>query len=236
MKTIHIVHLYPQEMNIYGDNGNLISLKWRLLQRGFEVKITNIGLGDNLPTDLDILFAGGGQDSGQERIKNDLQNKAVEIRAMAEDGTVMLMICGMYQLFGHYFETGAGNKIPGIGVLDAFTVAGNKRLIGNIVLNSRYGKLVGFENHSGQTYLGENQLSLGKVVRGYGNNQSVKSEGAIINNVFGSYLHGPLLPKNPVLADELLLRALSKRHGITQLEPIDDTIALRAAAIAAKRP
>ena len=235
-EVLDIVHLYPKEMNIYGDNGNLQGIDWRLRTRGFTTRIHYVGVGDGFPSGTDIIVAGGGQDSGQTRVQADLKRKARTLRDMRDDGVVMLAICGMYQLLGHYFQTGGGVKIDGAGVLDAATFAGDERLIGNITIDSEYGRLVGFENHSGETELGSGILPLGKVVRGAGNSRAADFEGAISHNVFGTYLHGPIVPKNPRLGDELITRALNRRYGIDQLEQLDDSIAVAAAETHAKRP
>lgn len=235
-RLIEIVHLYPNEMNIYGDTGNLMALVWRLQQRGITHRVIRVGINQSIPTTADILIGGGGQDSGQLAVRADIKRKAPELMGMANDGTTMLVICGTYQLFGHYFQPHGGERIDGIGLFDAYTEAGNERLIGNVVVSSPFGKLVGFENHSGRTTLHDGQLPLGKVVRGFGNDGKSSKEGAVVKNVFGSYLHGPLLPKNPEFADELIRRALERKYGKSELMPIDDYLAHRAAAIAAKRP
>jgi CobQ-like glutamine amidotransferase family enzyme len=225
-------------MNIYGDTGNIKALIWRLNQRDTKAKVIKIGIDEVLPKSTDILVAGGGQDSGQEVIQADLKERAIELQSLADEGVPMLVVCGMYQLFGHYFKTAEGTKIQGLGIFDAVTEAGPTRMIGNIVVQSPFGRLVGFENHSGQTVLAEDQLPLGKVVKGSGNNGSTGKEGAVYKNVFGTYLHGPVLPKNPRLADEIIRRAIERKYGKqnTGLVSIDDRVALRAAELAAKRP
>ena len=235
-KKLHLVHLYPREMNIYGDNGNVQALEWRLERRGYDVRTHYIGTGDDLPEETDIIISGGGQDSGQSKVQDDLQHKAKTLQAMRDDGVVMLAVCGMYQLLGHYFQTGSGEKIKGAEVLDIVTVAGSERLIGNIVLDSQYGQLVGFENHSGETSLNTGVLPLGRVLSGAGNSRAADFEGAVAHNVFGTYLHGPIVPKNPRLADELIVRALTRRYGISELEHIDDSLASKAASVHAHRP
>jgi hypothetical protein len=236
-RKITITHLYPIEMNIYGDTGNVMVLNWRLRRYGYSPKVVSVKIGQNIPGDTDILVAGGGQDSGQTTIQADLRSKAKELKAMTEDGMVILSICGMYQLFGHYFETSDGQRIQGVGIFDAHTVADHDRLIGNIVINTPFGRMVGFENHSGRTILHDGQLPLGRVVKGSGNDVKSGKEGAVHLNAFGSYLHGPILPKNPVFADELITRAVTRRYGSANLSPaIDDKTALQAAVHAAKRP
>lgn len=237
MKSINIVHLYAKEMNIYGDNGNILVLQKRLEWRGIQTRVTTVNVGDTLPSDAHIIVGGGGQDAGQSAIARDVQKKQKTLLRMRNDGVVMLMICGMYQMFGHYFKTADGEMIPGIGVIDAYTIAGSKRIIGNIVTKSDWGSLIGYENHSGKTYLGDEVLQLGVAKTGQGNNGEDATEGAMQLNVVGSYLHGPLLAKSPRFADELLLRA-SKIAGLSieALSPLDDTLAAAARRVAMKRP
>jgi CobQ-like glutamine amidotransferase family enzyme len=235
MKTINIVHLYPKEMNIYGDNGNVLVLEQRLTWRKLPVKVIKIGVGQPLPSDTHLLIGGGGQDAGQLLIAKDLQQKAKTLRQMQNDGVPMLMICGMYQMFGHYFKTSAKNMIPGIGLLDVRTVAGEGRLIGNVVSKTHWGALVGYENHSGLTTLGEQSLPLGKVPAGQGNNGLDNGEGAYQKNVFGSYLHGPLLAKSPALADHLLGLAAKLAGHSSELRTLDDTLEKLASDIATSR-
>jgi CobQ-like glutamine amidotransferase family enzyme len=233
-----ITHLYPHEMNIYGDTGNVIALRQRLAWRGLEARVDPVPAGDRYDfTAADLVFAGGGQDRSQMIVADDLQERGPALREAVAAGVVVLTICGTYQLFGRRFVTHDGVAIPGIGVFAAETVGGDTRMIGNVVVASAWGELVGFENHSGRTVLDEGQAPLGEVVRGNGNNGRSGDEGALSENCFGTYLHGSLLPKNPVLADELLLRALRRRHGPEAvLEPLDDTLELRAARAAARRP
>lgn len=235
-KIITIGHLYPKQMNVYGDMGNIITLRYRLEKRGYTVKYVPLDSLKELKTNIDILVGGGGQDSNQGLIQDDLQKHAKELKAQCDDGLVALMICGMYQLFGHRFVLPDGSELPGIGLLDLETKAGKSRLIGNVVIESDYGKLVGFENHSGRTYLGTGVVPLGRVVKGAGNNGIHGDEGAVRHNVFGSYMHGPALTKNPGFADELLRRALARKNTNVELEPLDDFVEHQAATIAMKRP
>lgn len=233
MKPVHIVHLYPHDMNIYGDTGNRIILENRLKWRGIATKISLVNQGDKLPLDADIIIGGGGQDKGQQAVEKDLKNKSVTLKQMSQDGVAMLMICGMYQLFGDCFITKNKEQIKGISILPIHTEASEERMIGNIVVSTAFGDIVGYENHSGKTYLHEGCLPLGKVIRGHGNNGEDKTEGARLNNVFASYLHGPILSKNPLLADELLKCALNNR-GIN-LQILDDSLENKAFEIASKR-
>lgn len=236
-RTVHLVQLYPRDMNIYGDWGNTLTLKRRLEQYGYAVRLSDHNPGDPFPSDADLLVGGGGQDSGQFRVQEDLQRIAPELRAMAAGGVPMLAICGLYQLFGHEFRTGAGETLPGIGILDLTTVGGPTRLIGNIVLESpEFGTVVGYENHSGVTRLGPGQAPLGKVLKGAGNNGEDGTEGARVHHVVGSYLHGSMLPKNPAVADHLIRAAVERRLGAFDAAPLDDTLAERAREVAQARP
>ncbi len=236
MTKIKLVHLYPKEMNIYGDNGNRLILQKRLEWRGYEVDTILIGAGDEIPNDADIILGGGGQDAGQVVIEQDLKDKAEPLHKLADDGVVMLMVCGMYQMFCRRFVTHDGRDIKGIGIFAGETIAGPKRLIGNVTLKSDLGPLVGYENHSGKTFLDDGVKPLGSVIQGAGNNGEDKYEGCIYKNVFGTYLHGPVLSKNPILADELLVRTLERKGETTTLTPIDDDLELLAQKIAMARP
>lgn len=235
MKII-IAHLYPAEMNIYGDRGNVLTLVRRLEWRGYQAEVVPVGVGDKFDfTKADIVFGGGGQDRGQVAVGRDLMERRDNLHQAAGEGVVMLTICGTYQLFGRGFTTMEGQEIPGIGIFKAATTGSTHRMIGNIVVDSPWGKLVGFENHSGETVLEPDQRALGKVAQGFGNNYTGRQEGAVANNAFGTYLHGPVLPKNPQFADHLIRQAL-QRKGINELKPLDDTLELRAAAVAITRP
>ena len=237
MKTIHIVHLYPKEMNIYGDNGNLLVLKKRLEWRGIPAQIHQVGIGDSFPKEVHLILGGGGQDKGQSDIAVDLKDKAKRLKEYADQGVPMLMICGMYQMFGHYFKTADGVQIPGIGLLDVYTVAGNTRIIGNLTVRTHsFGELIGYENHSGCTYLNDDCGSLGSTAKGQGNNAEDSLEGAVYNNVYGSYLHGPVLTKSPQFADSLLQKALNIADETIKLSQLDDGIEQSAASVARQRP
>lgn len=235
MKEIVIAHLYQKEMNIYGDTGNRLILEKRLQWRGYRTRSLIIGIGDSIPSEVDIIVGGGGQDAGQSKIESDLLKKADKLRSMARDGVVMLMVCGLYQLFGESFTTSEGVVIRGIGVMPHKTIAGHRRLIGNIVVESPFGDIVGYENHSGRTFIDNGAEPLGVVKKGAGNNGKDGFEGCITNNIFGTYMHGPILSKNPLFADELLLRAL-RRRGVDEIIPLDDSFELHAASVAMLRP
>jgi CobQ-like glutamine amidotransferase family enzyme len=237
VKRVVIAHLYPREMNIYGDMGNIITLVKRLGWRGYDPVVKEVEVGK--PFDLaeaDIVFGGGGQDSGQLIVGEDLVKRGEDLAAMAGDGVPMLVVCGLYQLFGRGFTTMEGQEIPGISVFRASTVGSRVRMIGNIEIDSKIGVLVGFENHSGQTILEPQQAALGQVRKGFGNNPKSGREGAITGNAVGTYMHGPVLPKNPALADTLIAAALRRRWGVTQLEPLGDEAEMAAAIVAASRP
>ena len=227
-----ITHLYPVEMSIYGDRGNVLTLTQRMAWRGIDARVVEVGVGDDADlTGTDILFAGGGQDRGQVAVGHDLQSRASALRDAADAGVVMLVVCGTYQLFGRRFETLEGHEIPGIGVFKADTIGSTQRLIGNITIDTAWGQLVGFENHSGQTRLDPGQPPLGTVVKGYGNNATDAVEGAVYNNVHGTYMHGPILPRNPALADHLILTAAKRRYDVEHLAPLDDSLERAAAKV-----
>ncbi len=236
MRALTLVHLYPREMNIYGDTGNVLVLAKRLQWRGLDAEVVRVQLGDPLPAEADILLGGGGQDAAQGDIGQDFVGRGAELRAMADDGVVMLTICGSYQLLGHAFRTKDGRTIDGVGVLDVTTTGSDHRLIGNNSIDTEWGRLVGFENHSGLTELGAGVRPLGATEPGRGNNGADRTEGAVRDNVFGTYLHGPVLAKSPRFADELLLRAYARRGAGAVLEPLDDSLALAAADVASHRP
>ncbi|MCA9327707.1 glutamine amidotransferase [Candidatus Saccharibacteria bacterium] len=236
-KILTIMQLYPRDMNIYGDHGNLLTLKRRAEWHGFQTKIIEYNPEDTFPDEVDIIIGGGGQDSGQDKIQKDLQKIGPKLTKLADEGTPMLVICGLYQLFGKFFKTQDGHVIPGIGLLDIETIAGPERLIGNIVTHSdQFGDIIGYENHSGQTFLGKGVQPLGTVTLGAGNNGQDEFEGARHNNVIGSYLHGSLLPKNPAIADWMIEQAAVKRYGRFTPGTINDQFANQARKYAAKRP
>ncbi len=236
-RSLKIMQLYPNDMNIYGDWGNVLVLKKRAERHGYEVQIINHNIGDKFTADVDIVVGGGGQDSGQKKVQADLQLIAPELHKMVNADTPMLLICGMYQLFGERFITKDGEVIPGIGIFKAETRGGNERLIGNITITSeRFGEIIGYENHSGQTYLHKSTEPLGTVRLGAGNNLRDDNEGAILNNAIGTYLHGSLLPKNPRIADFLIKQAATKKYGDFTPAKIDDSLADEARKIAMSRP
>lgn len=242
--TLSICHLYPNLMDTYGDKGNIITLVKRCEWRGIKTTVSHISTGDAINKDFDFFFFGGGQDRQQEIVAKDLKSKAKTLKIAVENNSVLLSICGGYQLLQKYFRTQDGKVIEGIGIFDAYTIGSNRRMIGNLlveidqdlrsVIDSNYKSivsgqmsnvhLIGFENHSGKTYLGKNIRPLGKVIRGAGNNGEDKTEGAIYKNAVGCYLHGSLLPKNPHFADYLISKALERKYGHVKLKPLDDSI------------
>ena len=223
MTELHICHLYPDVLNLYGDRGNVLTLKKRLEWRGIGCTVTEMPIGERAPLGrFDLFFIGGGQDFEQSLLLDDLRGgKGDDIKAAVEDGKTFLCVCGGYQLMGRYYETHTGEKFQFLGAMDLYTGA-RERLIGNFAFDTEYGPVVGFENHSGRTYLGEGVRPLGKVIRGYGNNGADGTEGARYKNVFCTYSHGPVLPKNPALADAILSCALERRFGRTELAPLGD--------------
>lgn len=235
--TLRIAYLYGVEMNIYGDRGNIFALVQRCRWRGLEVELDEIGIGDTLaPGYHDLFFFGGGQDKEQIAVAADLVgDKGQRIRDAIEAGAVALTICGGYQLFGHYYRPHAGPELPGIGVFDLTSEAGPDRFIGNSVVETPWGELVGFENHSALTFLGSGCQSLGAVTVGAGNNGRDGSGGAVYQRAYGCYLHGSLLPKNPWFTDRLIAEALARRYGPVELAPLDDELELAAHATAVHR-
>lgn len=224
---LRTAHLYPDVMNIYGDRGNVIALRYRCEARGIGFPLTEVNTGDPFdPADFDLILIGGGQDREQRRIADDLVARGEVLRQAAETGMPMLAVCGGFQLFGHRYIDHDGGVIPGIGIFDLETRHPGPladRCIGDVILETPLGEVVGFENHGGRTYLGPAQRPFGRVRRGAGNNHEDGSEGARSNNAIGTYLHGSLLPKNPRLADELILAGLRRRYGPeVTLTPLDD--------------
>jgi CobQ-like glutamine amidotransferase family enzyme len=237
-------------MNIYGDTGNIICLQKRCEWRGIEVEVKNISIGSKLTEkECDLFFFGGGQDQAQSGVAKDLKEKSLTLNKEINRGVPLLAICGGYQLLGEYYQPFEGGRLPGAGIFPAYTKASNDRMIGNIIIqlsdlsfqtsansekaDSRQQRaeslLVGFENHSGKTYLKADAQPLGKVIKGFGNNGENKTEGCIYKNAIGCYMHGSLLPKNPLLADWLIQKALEVKYKeeIT-LKPLNDELENKA--------
>lgn len=240
MRRIKLLNLYPRQMNIYGDAGNLQVLAQRSKWRGIEVEVVNFGPGDAVAqlADIDLILGGGGQNSGQALVQADLLRISPAVRQLVEDDVPALVVCGTFQLFGNYFKTCDEEVIEGIGIFDMHTLGHPERRIGNIVVSSDdFGELIGYENHSGKTYLGQSQTPLARVVSGSGNNGEDNTEGARYRNVLGTYLHGPLLPKNPRVADFLIATALEHRYGeAVELAPLPDRWVEQARSVAKGRP
>lgn len=236
-QPIRLLQLYPQDMNIYGDWGNTLVLKRRLEWHGYTAELLAYNPGDTLPSDIDLIVGGGGQDSGQTKIGQDLLAIGPRLKQLAEDDVPMLMVCGLYQQFGHFFKTREGEIIKGIGLLDVETVGGDERMIGNVITESdEFGTIIGYENHSGQTTLGSGAQPFGRVIRGAGNNGKDETEGARYRHVIGTYLHGSLLPKNPRVADWLIAQAVTRNYGTFTPKAIDDHLAAAARQVAETRP
>lgn len=230
--------LYGRLMNIYGDRGNVASLAQRARWRGIEVTTVTINAGEPIDPELcDVYVFGGGQDKEQFVVADDLVSGNGERLIQAvEAGATVLSVCGGYQLLGHYYKPHGHEELRGLGLIDAHTVAGDTRFIGNIALSGPFGEVVGFENHSGRTYLGSGAQPLGLVTKGSGNNGEDGTEGAYTGKVYGTYMHGPVLPKNPVLADRLLADALERRYGQVVLADLEDGLEISAHASALSRP
>jgi CobQ-like glutamine amidotransferase family enzyme len=227
-----IGYLYADLMNIYGDTGNIIALQKRCEWRGIDVEVKQISIGDALKSkQVDLYFFGGGQDQSQIDVSKDLikSGKGKVIKADVERGVPLLSICGGYQLLGEYYAPFDAAKLEGVGIFDAFTEASHDRMIGNIVISTMFGDLVGFENHSGKTTLKKGAMPLGKVEVGFGNNGADSTEGCLYKNAIGCYMHGSLLPKNPVLADWLIKKSLEVKYGKkVELENLADTLEMKA--------
>ena len=218
---IKIAHLYPDMLNLYGDRGNIIALTQRMRARGIDVSVDQITMGKSFNADdYDILFVGGGQDFEQDVLLDDLKKgKDIEIKRAIESGKVFLAICGGYQMLGKYYKTYDGKMLEYMGALDFYTEGKEERMIGNYAFKTKEGiEIVGFENHSGKTYLSKDIAPLGRIIKGFGNNGEDKTEGVLFKNTFGTYAHGPVLPKNPSLADAIIKRML----GADSLINIDD--------------
>lgn len=241
MKLV-VGHLYPEYLNIYADRGNIAVLERRTAWRGIELDYRTIGLGDAVrPGEHDLYYVGGGQDREQALIAPDLAAKGPALIDAVEAGAAFLAVCGGYQLLGRFYRDRSGAELPGIGLFPHHTIAGERRMIGDVLLeceldpgNTR--TLAGFENRAGRTYLDERAEPLGRVVSGFGNNGKDGFEGCRVAGAVGTYLHGPLLPRNPWLADWLIARALSRRLGETvALEPLTDDLEASAHVVSSER-
>jgi CobQ-like glutamine amidotransferase family enzyme len=220
--TLTLGHLYPAQLNLYGDRGNILTLQRRCQLRGIALRVVGLGIGDALaPDEYDLLFIGGGQDKEQAPVAQDIfEMKGIGLWAAVEDDMPVLAVCGGYQLLAHYYRPASGLDMRGLGIFDAWTIhkgANAPRCIGDIAISWNGSTLVGFENHGGRTYLGTAK-PLGKVLKGHGNNDEDHTEGAIYRSAYGTYLHGSLLPKNPHFADHLLALALRRSYELSDDE------------------
>jgi CobQ-like glutamine amidotransferase family enzyme len=235
-RSLRLGHLYPSLMNIYGDRGNIVCLRRRCRLRGIDLQVTELEVGETLnPGDFDLLFMGGAQDREQTLVCQDLAATKGALREAVEDGGVFLGVCGGYQLSGRFYRGADGVELRGAGIFDLYTLHPGpeaKRLIGNLAADWEGGSLAGFENHGGRTYLGAGCEPLARVLHGHGNDGRSGYEGARYKNAFGSYLHGPILPKNPAFADKLLSLAMERRYGNGALAPLDDSLEQLAHAAA----
>ena len=224
---LKICHLYPDVLNLYGDRGNIICMEKRLQWRGIDVVTTGVSVGQPLDaSSYDLFFIGGGQDFEQEVLLADLAgDKTAQIKSAVEDGKTFLAICGGYQMLGSYYKTWDGQQCDFTGALDLYTIGSKDRMIGDYAFSCDEiaSVIVGFENHSGKTYLGSGVRPMGQVLSGFGNNGQDHTEGARYKNVFATYSHGCLLPKNPLLCDHILKTALEHKYGSVELAPLDDT-------------
>lgn len=242
MDKLKICHLYPDLLNLYGDKGNISAIKNRLKWRGISMELTEISVGEKFNAeDFDIVFIGGGQDFEQEVLLADLTNDKIKsIKYAVEDNVVFLAICGGYQLLGTYYKSWDGTQFDFTGAIDIYTLGDKKRMIGDFMFRCKEPDLnnlivTGFENHSGKTYLGHNVEPLGYIIKGFGNNGEDKTAGARYKNVFCSYSHGPVLPKNPILCDFILKTALVRKYGSYELEPLDNSAENKAHKLILKR-
>lgn len=231
MKSLNIIHLYPDLLNLYGDKGNIAVLRKRCILRGIEANVIEIKENDTFSLkDADIVLLGGGSDKEQITVSKKLYQHKEEFLEYRDSMGVLLALCGSYELLGRYF-TIKGEKIDGLSLCDQYSEDSEKRLISNIAIQTQNGVVVGFSNHSGRTYIGENSSPFGTVIRGKGNNDEDKNEGTVYKNIIGTYLHGPLLPKNPEIADLMIKRALERKYGEkTELSELEDEIAKLAKA------
>jgi len=240
---LRVGHLYPDYLNIYADRGNIAVFARRAALRGLELDVTAIGLGETpAQGDYDLLYVGGGQDREQALIAPDIAAKGPALAEAVAGGAAVLAVCGGYQLLGRFYRDRYGSELPGAAVLPLHTVAGERRMIGDVLLECSFAggpprTIAGFENHAGRTVLDPGAEPLGRVVAGFGNDGSTGLEGCILGRAIGTYLHGPLLPRNPWLADWILAQAAAHRSGgePPELAPLDDRLEAEAHAVSAER-
>ena len=231
MKPLNIVHLFPELLNLYGDGGNVMTLRRRCEWRNIPVQVTDVGMGDSIDfSSADIVFIGGGADREQLIVKDAMMSRKADLSSYVADAGVLLAVCGGYQFLGHHYAMD-DVVVDGLGIVDMETVRGEGRLIGNAVVQSDISDIpvIGFENHGGRTTLGSGVAPVGRVLaQTRGNNGEDGGEGVHQGNLIGTYLHGPLLPKNPQVADHLISRALERRGDSAELAPLDDAVELEA--------
>lgn len=234
---IAVGHLYPDYLNIYADRGNIAVLTARAAAREHDLAVIEIGIADSIPADIDLFYIGGGQDLEQELIAPDLAAKGTELRRAVDGGAAFLAVCGGFQLLGRHYRDVSGVEIPGIGLLPLHTEAGDRRMIGDVLLDCAWAgeTLAGFENHAGRTILDDGAEPLGRVIHGHGNDGVTGFEGCRAGRIYGTYLHGPLLPRNPWFADRLLADALAHAGVDEPLEPLDDSLEHEAHDVSAAR-
>ncbi len=228
-RKLNIVHLFPEFMNLYGDAGNILVLKKRCALRGIDVNVISVNFNDEIDLkDADIVFLGGGSESDQKKAGEKLLLYKDAFSDFCDSNGVMLFVCGSCQLLGEYYYA-RNEKQKGLGLCDMYTEPGDRKIIGNVCIDTQFGVIAGFENHTAKTYIGENAMPLGDIIRGQGNNGEDKKEGINYKNVFGTYLHGPLLPKNPEFADALIKKALLRKYNEdTELIPLNDELSMKA--------
>jgi len=237
---ISVAHLYPDYLNIYADRGNIAVFRRRAALRGHSLEVTAVEPGDPLePSAFDLVYVGGGQDREQALVAPDLARRGDDLLRAVETGTALLAVCGGYQLLGRGYRGRNGSSMPGAGLFPLETVAGERRLIGDVLLEVELDGMTttvaGFENHAGRTLLDPGATALGRVIAGHGNDGTSGLEGCRVAAAIGTYLHGPLLPRNPALADWLLARALEHAGGDGALEPLDDELERLAHAVSVGR-
>ena len=241
MKIV-VGHLYPDYLNIYADRGNIAVLARRAAWRGHELEVRPLSVGDDVrPGAHDLLYVGGGQDREQALVADDLATKASGVLEAVASGAAVLAVCGGYQLLGRSYRDSSGTELPGIGLFPHETIAGKARMIGDVLLECELEPgeprtLAGFENHAGRTLLDAGSEPLGRVIAGFGNDGESGHEGCRVGRAVGTYLHGPLLPRNPWFADWLLAQALANRVGEPpELEPLPDELEAQAHSVSARR-
>lgn len=236
-RQLCVAHLFPELLNLYGDSGNILVLRRRMEWHGIRCDVREVNMGERPSfANADIVFIGGGSDREQRIVCDALLAEREELAAYVADGGVLVAVCGGYQLLGHSYLMG-DEEVQGLSLVDLYTDRGSPRLIGNVAVKSRICEqpIVGFENHGGRTHLGAGVEPLGEVLSGYGNDGVSGQEGCIQDHIIGTYVHGPLLPKNPGVADWLIAQALERRYGTAELEPLDDSVELAANAVMLER-